>query len=127
VGDAAQLRRALRNLLDNAERHASGAVTMSLHEDGDSVELTVSDDGAGVPPEEQGRIFEPFARLDTHRARQAGGTGLGLAITRDIVRAHGGEINVGSADTGGARFTVRLPAARSPGPGAGPGSVRKPQ
>ncbi|MEA2973670.1 MAG: hypothetical protein QOG82_2128 [Actinomycetota bacterium] len=127
VGDAGQLRRALRNLLDNAERHASSAVTMSLREDGDSVELTVSDDGAGVPAEEQSRIFEPFARLDTHRARQAGGTGLGLAITRDIARAHGGEISVGSTDTGGARFTIRLPASRSPGPGPGPRSVRKPQ
>jgi signal transduction histidine kinase len=109
TGDAGQLRRALRNLLDNAERHAAGAVAMSLREDGDSVELTVSDDGTGVPAEDQGRIFEPFARLDAHRARQAGGTGLGLAITRDIVRAHGGEVGVGSTEAGGARFTVRLP------------------
>jgi signal transduction histidine kinase len=117
VGDAGQLRRALRNLLDNAERHAVGAVTMSLGEEANAVELTVSDDGAGIPAEEQGRIFEPFARLDTHRARQAGGTGLGLAITRDIVRAHGGDVGVGSTDTGGARFTIRLPVSRSVPPG----------
>jgi signal transduction histidine kinase len=109
TGDAEQLRRALRNLLDNAERHAAGAVAITLGEDRDAVELTVSDDGPGVAAAERDRIFEPFARLDAHRARQAGGTGLGLAITRDIVRAHGGDIAVGATEAGGARFTVRLP------------------
>jgi len=127
VGDAGQLRRALRNLLDNAERHASGKVTMSLREDDSSVELTVSDDGAGVPAEEQARIFEAFARLDTHRARQAGGTGLGLAITREIVRSHGGDVTVGTSADGGARFTVRLPLPQSAVSNLESQSVRKPR
>jgi signal transduction histidine kinase len=113
-GDAGHLRRAVRNLLENAERHAAGTVTVRLQEDGDDAELRVGDDGPGVPPELAERIFERFTRLDAARDRDHGGSGLGLAITRDIVVAHGGTIAVAPDPTPGATFVVRLPVA-SPG------------
>jgi signal transduction histidine kinase len=71
--------------------------------------LTIADDGPGVPPDQRGRIFERFTRLDDGRSRDAGGTGLGLAITHDIVVLHGGTIRVDNAP--GARFIVSFPAA----------------
>jgi signal transduction histidine kinase len=113
VGDPYQLQRALRNLLDNAERHGSSTVTVGLHETDDAVELTVSDDGPGVPPDERERVFEPFTRLDSDRARASGGTGLGLAISRDIVRAHGGDITIADA-TPGTEITIRIPRPKCP-------------
>jgi signal transduction histidine kinase len=108
VGDRHQLQRAFRNLLDNAERHASTTVAVGLHETDEAVELTVTDDGPGIPTDERERIFEPFTRLDNHRTRESGGTGLGLAISRDIVRAHGGDITITDA-TPGTQITIRIP------------------
>jgi signal transduction histidine kinase len=109
-GDADQLRRVLRNLLDNAERHANGVVRVQLHETDADVELAITDDGPGIPPDQRARVFERFARLDTARTRDVGGTGLGLAIAREIVVAHNGTITI--PDTGpGATFLVTLPAA----------------
>jgi signal transduction histidine kinase len=113
-GDAGHLTRAVRNLLENAERHAAATVTVRLQEHGDEAELRVRDDGPGVPPELADRIFERFTRLDAARDRDHGGSGLGLAITRDIVVAHGGTIAVAPDATPGATFVVRLPLA-SPG------------
>jgi signal transduction histidine kinase len=113
-GDADLLSRAVRNLLDNADRHATSAVTVALSEDTDEVVLSVIDDGPGVPAGERGRIFQPFTRLDEARARDTGGAGLGLAIVRESVVAHGGSITID--DVPGAQFTVRLP--RHPAPGA---------
>jgi signal transduction histidine kinase len=110
VGDSDQLTRAVRNLLENAERHARSRVTLTLGEDGDGVELTVADDGPGIPADQAGRIFERFARVDEARGRAEGGSGLGLAITRDIVTRHGGVISVDADHGTGARFVVRLPA-----------------
>jgi signal transduction histidine kinase len=109
-GDPEQLSRAVRNLLDNAERHAASTVSVELAGDEDSVTLVVGDDGPGIAPSDTERIFEPFARLDEGRDQDAGGSGLGLAITREIVVAHGGTIEV-DGNGGGARFQVRLPAA----------------
>jgi signal transduction histidine kinase len=110
LGDADQLRRVLRNLLDNAERHANGVVCVQLHETDATVELTVTDDGAGIPPDQRARVFDRFARLDHARTRDAGGTGLGLAIARDIVVAHGGTLTIPDTETG-TTFLVALPAA----------------
>jgi signal transduction histidine kinase len=109
VGDRDQLRRALRNMLDNAERHAAGRVSVAVRETGGEVEVRVADDGAGVPVEHRDRIFERFARIDDARTRADASTGLGLAITREIAEAHGGHICV---ETGppGACFVLRLPA-----------------
>jgi signal transduction histidine kinase len=111
LGNPDQLTRAVRNLLDNADRHAGTTVTVALIEHDDTVRLTVVDDGPGIPVEEQSRIFERFTRLDDARARDNGGSGLGLAITREVVTAHGGTIAIDNAP--GARFTVALP--RQPG------------
>jgi signal transduction histidine kinase len=110
LGDADQLRRVLRNLLDNAERHANGVVCVQLHETDATVELAVTDDGAGIPPDQRARVFDRFARLDHARTRDAGGTGLGLAIARDIVVAHGGTLTIPDTETG-TTFLLALPAA----------------
>ncbi|MEK2477683.1 sensor histidine kinase [Streptomyces noursei] len=112
-----QLARVLGNLLDNAQRHAGSAVRVAVgHDAAGAVALDVIDDGPGVPPADRERIFTRFIRLDDARTRDEGGAGLGLAIVRDLVHRHGGRIEVGDADGGGARFTVTLPgAARSTG------------
>ncbi|MCU1456548.1 MAG: sensory histidine kinase [Actinomycetia bacterium] len=110
TGDPDQLRRALRNVLGNAERHAAGAVTASVQELADRVEVRISDDGAGIPEEDRERIFERFARIDDARTRDGTGTGLGLAITRAIVMAHGGRITVENG-VAGACFVIDLPSA----------------
>jgi signal transduction histidine kinase len=109
LGDAEALARAVRNLLDNAARHARSTVTITLAESDTAVTLSVADDGPGIPPAQRARIFERFTRLDDARARDRGGTGLGLAITHDIVVLHGGTITVDHAP--GARFTVTFPLA----------------
>ncbi|MER5624905.1 ATP-binding protein [Streptosporangium sp. NPDC002544] len=104
-----QIGRILTNLLDNAQRHAVGRVEVGLRRSGDSAELTVTDDGPGVPASERENIFQRFARLDTARSRDTGGTGLGLAIARDIAHAHHGTLHVEAPPTRGARFILRLP------------------
>jgi signal transduction histidine kinase len=106
-GDASQLTRAVRNLFDNAERHARSTVTVALDEIAGRVRLTVSDDGNGIPPENRAVIFERFTRLDDARARDNGGTGLGLAIVRDIIHGHDGTIALD--DSTETRFVVELP------------------
>ena len=107
IGDPHQLSRAVRNLFDNAERHAASTVTVGLDESEGRVLLTVSDDGDGISPEDRDVIFERFTRLDDARARDTGGTGLGLAIVRDIVQRHHGTVDMDSrAET---RFMVELP------------------
>lgn len=112
-GLAGHLERAVRNLLENAECHASSTVRVSLSDDGPALLLEVIDDGPGVPPDDRERIFDRFVRLDEARARDRGGVGLGLAITREIVAVHGGDVEVDDAPGGGARFVVRLPSAVS--------------
>ena len=109
-GDADQLTRAVRNLLDNAGRHAGTTVRVSLAEAGAEVVLVVADDGPGVPPEAADRIFERFVRADDARSREQGGAGLGLAITSEIVHRHGGTIVLDGTDGPGARFVARFPA-----------------
>ncbi|GAA1873259.1 HAMP domain-containing sensor histidine kinase [Myceligenerans crystallogenes] len=111
-GSASQLGQVLRNLLDNAERHAAGRVTLTVGQEGTTAVVAVGDDGPGVPPAERTRIFERFVRLDDARSRDDGGAGLGLAIARDVARRHGGDVVVSDAPEGGARFELRLPAAR---------------
>jgi len=110
TGDPHALDRVVANLVDNARRHASTAVGVTVSADGDSVVLAVTDDGPGIPTDERERIFERFARLDESRTAATGGTGLGLAIAREIVTAHGGTVVVDPNHAPGARFVVRLPA-----------------
>jgi signal transduction histidine kinase len=107
IGDPHQLARAVRNLFDNAERHAASTVTVGLGESEGRVRLTVSDDGDGIPREDRDVIFERFTRLDDARARDIGGTGLGLAIVRDIIHRHHGTVDLDSH--AGTCFVVELP------------------
>jgi signal transduction histidine kinase len=109
AGSLVLLGQVVRNLLDNACRHARSTVAVSLGEHDGLVELEVSDDGAGIAPDDRGRVFERFVRLDEARARDEGGSGLGLAIVRKIVETCRGSVEVGEAPGGGARFVVRLP------------------
>jgi signal transduction histidine kinase len=108
-GNADQLLRVVRNLLDNAARHARSEVVLSLAESSTDVTLRVVDDGPGIPDADRERVFERFARLDDARGRDGdgGGAGLGLAIVHDVVVAHGGSVAVENAP--GAAFTVVLP------------------
>jgi hypothetical protein len=95
----------VRNLLDNAARHARSQVELSLTESSTDVTLTVVDDGPGIPEADRQRVFERFARVDDARGRDGdGGAGLGLAIVHDVVVAHGGSVAV--ENTPGASFTV---------------------
>jgi two-component system sensor histidine kinase SenX3 len=77
----------------------------------DVVEVTVADQGQGIPREEQERIFERFYRVDAARSRATGGTGLGLSIVKHVAANHGGEVTVWSEPGRGSTFTMRLPAA----------------
>jgi signal transduction histidine kinase len=114
-GDEGALRRVIRNLLDNAVRHAVDVVRVEIRRDGDEVVLAVEDDGTGIPDGERERVFERFTRLEEARTRDAGGTGLGLAVVRAVVEAHGGTVHAGDAPLGGARIEARIPARRSNG------------
>ncbi len=107
------LRRMLRNLLENARRHAAGTVTMGLTSERGQVVLRVCDNGPGVPPELRERIFEPFYRLPGASERD-GGVGLGLALVKSIVLRHGGTVMCEGRPTGGACFVVVLPQALLP-------------
>lgn len=109
-GDRARLARAVGNLVDNAVRHARSRVVVRLRSAGGSALLEVIDDGPGIPLAERRRVFERFVRLDDARARDSGGTGLGLAIVAEVVTVHGGRVEAGEAEGGGARLAVVLPA-----------------
>ncbi|MEU4372822.1 ATP-binding protein [Pseudonocardia alni] len=117
VGDRGQLVRVLRNLVDNAKRHASSTVAVSVRAEGDLAVIEVDDDGNGVPEADRARVFERFVRLDEARSRGDGGSGLGLAIVAELVAAHGGTVEATSSpELGGARFRVTVPAVTAPLP-----------
>ncbi len=125
IGAEADLVRLVRNLLDNADRHAATTVAIRLRHVGGSgggspppigpfrgwAVLTVDDDGPGIPAVDRERVFDRFVRLDDGRDRDSGGSGLGLAIVRGVAHRHGGTVTATATPLGGARFEVRLPAA----------------
>jgi signal transduction histidine kinase len=110
LGDRHSLLHLVRNLLDNAARHASTRVAVSIHRDSDNVVLHVDDDGPGIPEADRIRVFDRFTRSDSGRSRDAGGAGLGLAVVERVVQQHGGTARVTDAPGGGARLEIRLPA-----------------
>ncbi|GLK99243.1 sensor histidine kinase [Dactylosporangium matsuzakiense] len=109
-GESVQLERLLRNLLDNAVRHARSTVSVTVSKSDGTVVLEVADDGPGVAHPFRERVFDRFVRLDEARARDAGGSGLGLTLARAIAIRHGGTLRIEDSDAG-ARFVARLPGA----------------
>ncbi len=114
-GDERLLRRALRNLLENARRYGNSeggeAITLSADRAGAQIELRVCDRGPGVPEALRERIFEPFFRLPGH-AERAGGVGLGLALVKQIAQRHGGQVRCEAREGGGSCFVLSLPKLR---------------
>ncbi|NTW41889.1 MAG: two-component sensor histidine kinase, partial [Cellulomonadaceae bacterium] len=105
TADAGALARVVRNLVENAARHATGAVQVTL----DEGRVTVDDDGPGIAEPDRERVFERFVRLDESRQRGAGGSGLGLAIARELAREQGGDIALQPAPAGGLRAVLTVP------------------
>jgi two-component system phosphate regulon sensor histidine kinase PhoR len=117
-GDGEALRELIDNLLSNAIKFTPerGRVDVRLGVEGPNAVLTVEDTGIGIAPEDQGRVFERFYRVDKARSRQLGGTGLGLSIVKHVALAHGGTVSLKSAAGRGSTFRVQIPL-RPPGTG----------
>ncbi|WP_445163182.1 HAMP domain-containing sensor histidine kinase [Mycobacterium sp. Dal123C01] len=123
IGDSSALSRVLRNLLDNAARHATSRVEVAVRSGHGQACLTVADDGPGIAPADRLRVLERFVRLDTNRSRSGGGTGLGLAIVFEIVAAHGGSVRIDDRPGGGTAVVVQLPLV-APTPASSSASSR---
>ncbi|HSO92211.1 MAG TPA: ATP-binding protein, partial [Arthrobacter sp.] len=110
-GDQDQLVTALRNLIDNAIRYSpeNTRVGVGIRARDGLVAVAVTDQGGGLSPEDQERVFERFYRVDAARSRHTGGTGLGLSIVKHVVANHGGEVTLWSQPGQGSTFTIRLP------------------
>ena len=119
LGSEDQLAMAIGNLVENAINYSPDGtrVAVAAHPIGDLVEITVSDQGVGIPSSDLERIFERFYRVDRARSRETGGTGLGLSIVKHIASIHGGDVRVWSVEGQGSTFTVRLPLRLEPAPG----------
>jgi two-component system, OmpR family, sensor histidine kinase VicK len=113
AADPDKLRQVLTNLLDNAVKYSpdGGSVRIALGQSGNRIRFRIEDQGLGIPPTEQARIFEKFFRLDPNLTRGVGGTGLGLYICRELVDRMDGRIWVTSDGRRGSTFTVELPVA----------------
>ena len=117
LGDEDLLVTALRNLLENAVAYSpeKTRVVVSATRDGvDAAQISVADQGIGIPERDLVRIFERFYRVDPARSRATGGTGLGLAIVKHVMAAHGGKVTVWSKEEVGSTFTLRLPVFTNP-------------
>lgn len=112
LGDESQLVTAVANLLENAVNYSPRGtrVGLGVRCAGDTVEISVADEGIGIAEKDLERVFERFYRADPARSRETGGTGLGLAIVKHIVTNHGGTVGVWSSEGAGSTFTLRLPA-----------------
>jgi PAS domain S-box-containing protein len=116
AADPEHLRQILVNLVDNAVKYSpdGGLVTLSIQDHSATVRFAVTDQGIGIPPNEQSRVFDKFYRLDPNLTRGVGGTGLGLYICRELVRRMAGRIGLVSSPGQGSTFLVDLPAAALP-------------
>ena len=115
--DRDALARVVLNLLVNAYKYTgeSKRIRVAVRDRDEHVEISVGDDGIGIPAADLERVFEPFYRVDSRSRGGAGGAGLGLAIVRQVVRLHGGEVTASSEPGRGSVFTVQLPAAKTGG------------
>jgi two-component system, OmpR family, sensor histidine kinase SenX3 len=113
LGDRGQLTTAVGNLVENAVNYSPDRtkVVVSVRVEGELAEVSVTDQGVGIPDQDLNRIFERFYRVDPARSRITGGTGLGLAIVKHIAATHGGDVSVWSVEGAGSTFTLRLPVA----------------
>ena len=102
------IKRCLTNIVSNAQRYAS-EIRIEAVRGRTTVEITIDDNGPGIPPENYEDVFRPFFRLDQSRNAATGGVGLGLSIARDVARSHGGEVTLAPSPLGGLRVTVRIP------------------
>ncbi|MFZ6870701.1 ATP-binding protein [Undibacterium sp. Di27W] len=107
--DQRLLMRAISNLLRNAAKYANGRIWLRARKLDGNIDISLEDDGPGIPASERERVFDAFYRLDRSRDRNTGGFGLGLAIARKAIEAHGGQIIVQEGQFGGARFIISLP------------------
>ncbi|MET3718807.1 ATP-binding protein [Arthrobacter sp. UYEF21] len=118
-GDPRRLGQVVRNVLDNADRHATSRISIRLRNTNDGALISIDNDGLPVPAAERDRIFERFVRLDQSRSRESGGSGLGLAIAAGIMAAHHGWIRTGETPGGGCRFELGFTPA--------PATARQPE
>ncbi|WP_428546551.1 sensor histidine kinase [Profundibacter sp.] len=102
------MRRALRNVIENAIRYGGGA-SVTATQDDNNVIITVSDHGPGIPKADLERVFDPFVRVEKSRNLETGGTGLGLSIARTVIQAHGGDITLSNRSEGGLQVEITLP------------------
>ena len=102
------LRRAVANLIENAVKYG-GAARVAVNPEPERVVIAVDDDGPGIPPDEQEKVFAPFYRLDRSRNRDTGGVGLGLAVARTVARGHGGDVTLANRAEGGLSARLELP------------------
>ena len=109
TGDPAGISRVIRNLVDNAVRHANSLIVIEVSSRDRTAILNISDDGPGIAPAQRTRVFERFVRLDSDRSRSGGGAGLGLAIVAEVVAAHGGTVTIDDRPGGGTKVIVALP------------------
>ena len=106
------LRRCIANLLDNARFYGKGEIRVDVTDQSDTVRIAITDNGPGIPPDQLEKVFEPYIRLETSRAKHTGGTGLGLTIAKAIAEGHGGTLTLESAQGLGATAILTLPNPR---------------
>jgi len=107
------MRRALRNLMENAQRYG-GHARVSVGQSDSIAWLRIEDAGPGIPAGDLEKVLDPFTRLETSRSRETGGIGLGLPIARAILRAHGGDVALSNRPEGGLQAEISLPLAQAP-------------
>ena len=102
------LKRAVTNIISNAFNYGK-TIAVALESNNNKLEISVDDDGPGIPAEKREEVFKAFYRIDESRNKETGGVGLGLSIARDIITSHGGKIELGDSELGGLRVLISIP------------------